>query len=137
MEQRVALHRQRREGKGWTTVEEPLQLSQALQSCRESSVVLVDCLTLWINNLLYKAQCQQKSISEDQITELCQQVVNASRLGERTVIFVTNELGMGLIPADKSSRLYRDLVGRCNQTIAALADEVIFLVSGYPLIIKE
>jgi len=137
MEQRIACHRQERAGQDWITIEEPVELVQALRNCYESSVVLVDCLTLWINNLLYHAQCQQQTVSEDEIASLCRQVAEVSRQGGRTVIFVTNELGMGLVPADKTSRLYRDLVGRCNQTLATLSDEVVFLVSGYPLILKE
>ena len=137
MDARIALHRRQRDGQGWITVEEPLQLAQALRDTADSAVVLVDCLTLWINNVLYQAEQQQQTVNEQQILELCLEVANASRLGERTVIFVTNELGMGLVPADATSRLYRDLVGRCNQTLAALADEAVFMVSGLPLTLKE
>ena len=140
MDARIAKHRQQREGKGWITLEEPIELAKALADTTDSAIVLVDCLTLWINNLLYEAQKQrdqQQAITEQQIAKLCGQVVAASRQGERTVIFVTNELGMGLVPADGTSRLYRDLIGRCNQTIAAQADEVVFMVSGQPLILKE
>lgn len=136
MEQRIAKHRQERSGQGWTTVEEAVELIQALRDCHESSVVLVDCLTLWINNLLYHAETRQETVSEEEVVDLCHKLAEVSRQGERTVIFVTNELGMGLVPADKTSRLYRDLVGRCNQTLAALADEVVFVVSGHPLILK-
>lgn len=137
MDARIAKHQQQRSGKGWATVEEPLNLAQALTDTTDSQVVLVDCLTLWINNLLYEAECINQTVTEEQIVSYCQQVITAARSGERTIIFVTNELGMGIVPADAISRLYRDLVGRCNQTIAAQADEVIFMVSGIPLIIKE
>lgn len=136
MRQRIAKHRQERSGQGWMTVEEPVELIQALRNCHESSVVLVDCLTLWINNLLYHAESRQETVCEEDVADLCRQVAEVGREGERTIIFVTNELGMGLVPADKTSRLYRDLVGRCNQTLAALADEVVFVVSGHPLILK-
>ncbi|OQY21328.1 MAG: bifunctional adenosylcobinamide kinase/adenosylcobinamide-phosphate guanylyltransferase [Desulfobacteraceae bacterium 4572_35.2] len=137
MDGRIALHQQRRAGKGWLTVEEPLDLAQALMDTADSAVVLVDCLTLWINNLLYEADCQDQTISEVQITRCCQQVIEACKAGDRTIIFVTNELGMGIVPADASSRRYRDLVGRCNQTLAGQADEVVFMVSGLPLFLKE
>lgn len=137
MDARIALHRQQRAGKGWLTIEEPVQLASALRECRDSDVVLVDCLTLWINNLLYHAEQQRQTLDETEIEALCHEVVDAARLGQRTTIFVTNELGMGLVPADKTSRLYRDLVGRCNQTLAALADEAVFVVSGCPLTLKE
>lgn len=136
MDERISCHRSRREAHGWLTLEEPLALAQALHDCLDSSVVLVDCLTLWINNLLYNAQQEQADISEEDIDAFCVEVVEASRQGERTVIFVTNELGMGLVPADYTSRHYRDLVGRCNQTLASLADEAVFVVSGCPLILK-
>ncbi len=136
MEHRIARHQQQRSGKNWDTIEAPLDLAQALNDCHDSSVVLVDCLTLWVNNLLYEAQTQHKTICEDDVAALCQQVADAGRQGERTIIFVTNELGMGLVPADSTSRLYRDLAGRCNQTLAALSDEVVFLVSGCPLSLK-
>jgi len=137
MDGRIALHQQRREGKGWLTVEEPLDLAQALTDTADSAVVLVDCLTLWINNLLYEADCQDQTLTEDHIVRSCQQVIEACMAGNRTIIFVTNELGMGIVPADAISRLYRDLVGRCNQTLAAQADEVVLMVSGLPLFLKE
>lgn len=136
MDSRIALHQQRRSGKGWLTVEEPLDLAQALIDSADSTVVLVDCLTLWVNNLLYEADCQDQPLSEENILRSCQQVLDACTAGDRTIIFVTNELGMGIVPADAISRLYRDLVGRCNQTFAAQADEVVLLVSGLPLFLK-
>ncbi|MBW2187773.1 MAG: bifunctional adenosylcobinamide kinase/adenosylcobinamide-phosphate guanylyltransferase, partial [Deltaproteobacteria bacterium] len=100
MDGRIALHQQRRAGKGWLTVEEPLDLAQALMDTADSAVVLVDCLTLWINNLLYDADCLDKTLSEEQIVRCCQQVIEACKAGDRTIIFVTNELGMGIVPAD-------------------------------------
>ena len=136
MDQRIARHREQRTGKGWSTIEEPHDLVRALNDCKDSAVVLVDCLTLWINNLLYTAQDQQQAIGEEDVVKLCHQVAEACRQGERTIIFVTNELGMGLVPADQVSRLFRDLAGRCNQTLAGLSDEVVFVVSGCPLILK-
>jgi len=85
---------------------------------------------------LHAAQKAQQVVTEEEVSFLCQQVAAACREGERTVIFVTNELGMGLVPADPVSRLYRDLIGCCNQSLASRADEVVFLVSGYPLFLK-
>lgn len=134
--QRIARHKEQRAGQGWQTIEEPLELAQALNRCRDSAVVLVDCLTLWINNLLYAAEQRKEQLSEEQIAALCRQVAEESRKGERTVIFVTNELGMGLVPADPVSRHYRDLAGRCNQELAVQADEVVLVVSGCPSVLK-
>lgn len=136
MAARIELHRQQRAGQGWITIEEPLNLPLALRDCQNNAVVLVDCITLWINNLLYTAGQRQQELTEEQIAEHTRQVIAAARLGARTVIFVTNELGMGLVPADAVSRRYRDLIGRSNQLLAAAADEVVFMVSGLPLQIK-
>lgn len=136
MDERIAHHRRRRKAHDWLTLEEPLDLVQALDKCQDSSVVLVDCLTLWINNLLYQAQQNHEDLSEEDVAALCTEVTAAARQGKRTVIFVTNELGMGLVPADPVSRRCRDLVGRCNQVLAGSADEAVFVVSGYPIFLK-
>jgi len=136
MEQRIARHREQRTDQNWITIEEPTDLVRALNDSIESKVVLIDCLTLWINNLLYDAQSAQQNLSEDDIRARCEEVTEACRRGNRTIIMVTNELGMGLVPADPVSRLYRDLIGCCNQSLAALSDEVVFMVSGHPLFLK-
>jgi len=136
MATRIDRHRQRRDGQGWHTIEEPQDLTAALQTTRDSRVVLVDCITLWINNLLYAAETELNTVDEDTIQALTLQMIDAARQGERTVIFVSNELGMGIVPAETLSRHYRDLVGRCNQTLAAHADEAVFMVSGLPLTLK-
>ncbi len=136
MAARIDRHQQRRNGQGWQTIEEPVDLVAALDASRDSAVVLIDCVTLWINNLLYVAETEQQTLDEDAIHRLTLQMIDAARQGQRTVIFVSNELGMGIVPADALSRHYRDLIGRCNQTLAAHADEAVFLVSGLPLSLK-
>jgi adenosylcobinamide kinase/adenosylcobinamide-phosphate guanylyltransferase len=137
MAARIELHRQRRAGDGWHTVEEPTNLATALSTIQDGGVVLVDCITLWINNLLYQADINNKSLSEDWMQTTTENLIDAARRGKRTVIFVSNELGMGIVPADALSRNYRDLVGRCNQVLAAHADEAVFMVSGLPLTLKK
>ena len=137
MDRRIERHQQQREKKGWKTIEAPLELSAAVQQTKDFDVLLIDCLTLWINNLLYQAEQEGSSLTEQQIVERCDELVKICRQRGQTVIFVTNELGMGLVPADPLSRLYRDCLGRCNQTIAKLADKAVFMVSGIPLILKE
>lgn len=134
---RIELHRQRRAGDGWHTVEEPTNLATALSTIQDGGVVLVDCITLWINNLLYQADINNKSLSENWIQTTTENLIDAARRGKHTVIFVSNELGMGIVPADALSRNYRDLVGRCNQVLAAHADEAVFMVSGLPLTLKK
>ncbi len=137
MDRRIERHQQQREKKGWQTIEAPLELSAAVQQTKDFDVLLIDCLTLWINNLLYQVEQDGSSLTEQQIGERCAELIKICRQRGQTVIFVTNELGMGLVPADPISRHYRDCLGRCNQTIAKLADEAVFMVSGIPLILKE
>ncbi|MCK5825905.1 MAG: bifunctional adenosylcobinamide kinase/adenosylcobinamide-phosphate guanylyltransferase [Desulfuromusa sp.] len=137
MDQRIERHQQQREKKGWETIEVPLELSAAIIQTKDFDVLLIDCLTLWINNLLYQVEQDGGSLTEQQIGERCCELVKICRQRGQTVIFVTNELGLGLVPADPLSRHYRDCLGRCNQTIAKLADEAVFMVSGIPLILKE
>lgn len=134
---RVAIHRHHRIGKGWETLEESVDLCGALHATRSSSVVLVDCVTLWINNLLYAAAERQEGLDEAWMEAATAKVIEAARSAERTVIFVSNELGMGIVPAQALSRRYRDLVGRCNQILAAHADEAVFMLSGLPLFLKQ
>lgn len=135
MEARIAIHRQQRTAHEWYTIEEPVDLCGALNATRSSAVVLVDCVTLWINNLLY-ADTEEK-LDESWMERTALDVIKAARSTERTVIFVSNELGMGIVPAQALSRRYRDLVGRCNQVLAAHANEAVFMLSGLPLSLKE
>lgn len=133
---RIDRHQQRRADQGWQTLEEPVNLVAALDAVCASRVVLIDCMTLWINNLLYQAETNEKTIDEEAIHSLTLQVIHAARHQQRTVIFVSNELGMGIVPDNALSRHYRDLIGRCNQTLATHADEAVFMVSGLPLFLK-
>ena len=94
-------------------------------------MLLIDCLTLWISNLLVNKSMDEKAIFK-KVSTL---VVSCKEIPAR-VIMVTNELGMGIVPANRLSRLYRDLVGKANQQFAAEADQVYFLVSGIPMKLK-
>jgi adenosylcobinamide kinase/adenosylcobinamide-phosphate guanylyltransferase len=136
MEKRIRKHREARQASSWQTIEETKDLAGALQRAKESKVIMVDCLTLWINNLMYEAELQGKGITEEDIAMLCRGLIEVCDDLPGTVIFVTNEVGMGIIPENPASRLYRDLAGRCNQIIAGRADAVTFLISGLPLNIK-
>jgi adenosylcobinamide kinase/adenosylcobinamide-phosphate guanylyltransferase len=133
---RIRKHREARESSCWQTIEETIDLAGALQKLKESRVILVDCLTLWINNILYDAEQHGKSFNEEAIGARCREVLDVCDGLPGTVIFVTNEVGMGIVPESPSSRLYRDIAGRCNQIIAGRADVVVFMISGLPLKIK-
>jgi adenosylcobinamide kinase/adenosylcobinamide-phosphate guanylyltransferase len=136
MEGRIRRHREARATKGWETIEEPVDLAGTLLKNGEGKTVLIDCLTLWINNLMYEAQKREESFTEENIIVHCRNLVLASQKISGTVFFVTNEVGMGIVPDNETARLYRDIAGRCNQEIAKAAKEVAFLVSGIPLLIK-
>jgi adenosylcobinamide kinase/adenosylcobinamide-phosphate guanylyltransferase len=136
MTERIRKHREARESSCWQTIEEMVDLAGALQKSKESQVILVDCLTLWINNLLYEAEQHGEYLNEEAIGTRCREVLDVCDDLPGTVIFVTNEVGMGIVPENSASRLYRDIAGRCNQIIAGRADSVIFMISGLPMNIK-
>ena len=136
MDLRIAHHQQQRTNQEWETIEAPFDLIAAIEQASHFDVLLIDCLTLWINNLLYETEQKGEPLTEQMIDDQCTKLVSACRKTNQTIIFVTNELGMGLVPADPVSRRYRDCLGRCNQTIARLADKAIFMVSGIPLTLK-
>jgi adenosylcobinamide kinase/adenosylcobinamide-phosphate guanylyltransferase len=132
MEERIAVHRKARPS-GWDTVEEPRHLEKAVKDCAASyDILLIDCLTLWISNLLTKNLLKERDIYQE-----VEKLVASCRMENSTVVIVSNELGMGIVPVDSLTRLYRDVVGRANQVIASAADEVFLLVAGIPLKIKE
>lgn len=135
MAARVRKHQLQR-GDGWNTLEEEINLSDAIKQSAVYPVILVDCLTLWINNLMYQAELNGDEVWEDQVEEKCIEILNTCKSIDTTVFFVTNEVGMGIVPENAISRRFRDLSGRCSQTIAAGADEVYLCVSGIPMRIK-
>jgi len=127
MRQRVQAHQRARREAGWRTVEEKVDLVRALRRCKQSAVILVDCLTLWVSNLLGEAG---EDLTEEQIQRRCNELLAACAEQPGTVIFVTNEVGDGIVPDNALARRYRDLAGRCNQAMAAGADEVYLVVCG-------
>ena len=136
MNERIRRHQQARSLCEWQTFEESLDLAAAFHSACELPVILVDCLTLWVNNVMYQAGQQGKTVSEKEIADRCRPMLEAARGHGGTIIFVTNEVGMGLVPETPLGRNFRDLAGRVNQTVAAVCDEVFFVACGQPLKIK-
>lgn len=132
---RVKKHREARAGAEWSTIEETFHLAKVISSA-DHDILLVDCLTLWVNNVMYEAGLAGRSVTEEKISALCRETINACRAHAGTIIFVTNEVGMGIVPDNPEARRFRDLAGRCNQVIASHADEVWFVVSGIPAKIK-
>jgi adenosylcobinamide kinase / adenosylcobinamide-phosphate guanylyltransferase len=132
---RVVKHRKARNVTSWDTIEETVDLARVLRESRHP-VILIDCLTLWINNLMYRAEQEHLTITEEQVSSLCHDLLSWCRNSASTVIFVTNEVGMGIVPENASARLFRDLSGRAGQVIASGADEVYVTFCGIPVLIK-
>lgn len=126
MAERIAAHQARR-GDGWRTIEAPRDLGGALATCGNAPV-LVDCLTLWLSNMMLA-----DVDIELQIARLDEAL--ARRAGP--VVLVANEVGSGIVPDNALARRFRDLQGQLNQRIAARADRVVLLVAGIPLIVKD
>ncbi len=133
MLERVIRHQRDRVGTHWVTIEEEIDLQRVLRGHGDVNVLLIDCLTLWISNLIHNTP----EISEDEITAICRELIQLSRQRRGTVIFVTNEVGCGIVPETAIARKFRDLSGRCNQVMAKGADEVIFFSCGLPLYLKK
>ena len=137
MRHRIEQHRRARHDRGWETVEEQCDLADVFRRHGQHQVLLVDCLSLWINNLMYHAEREGRPFTETDVAEQCGRVLKKSRLIRGTVIFVTNEVGLGVVPENSQARNYRDLIGRANQMIAARTDTVTLLCCGIPVHVKE
>jgi adenosylcobinamide kinase / adenosylcobinamide-phosphate guanylyltransferase len=127
MADRIARHRADR-GPRWRTVEAPLDLSEAIaEHSRHDTLLLVDCLTLWTSNLL---------LAERDIPAATQALVVALGRAPGPVIMVANEVGLGIVPDNALARRFRDAAGLVNQAVAQVADEVVLVAAGLPLILK-
>ena len=127
MRERIARHRADRDMR-WTTVEAPRELPAAIDAVNgEGAVVLVDCLTLWVSNLL---------LADANIARAGQQLCDAIGRFEGTLILVANEVGLGIVPDNALARAFRDAAGLLNQSVAAAAAEVVLLTAGLPLTLK-
>jgi adenosylcobinamide kinase/adenosylcobinamide-phosphate guanylyltransferase len=123
MAERVRRHRAARPA-GWRTVEEPLELEAALAGVPEDACALVDCLTLWVSNLL------GKGLTDEQVTERARSAAAAAAARAAPTVAVSNEVGAGIVPADALSRRYRDLLGQVNAIWAGAAERSLLLVAG-------
>jgi len=128
MRDRVASHRAGHADR-FTTIEEPLALSRAiLEAADAHDVILVDCLTLWITNLLIASEDVATAVSE-----LCATLMEFRRA---KVVLVSNEVGLGIVPESAMARTFRDLAGSTHQRLAEVCDDVYFVAAGLPLTLK-
>ena len=131
MRERIRRHQEVR-GASWQTVEEPLQISEKLTELdHPGNVILLDCLTLWLSNLMTVAELPEKEI-EEQCRSLARLLPNL----QSTIILVSNEVGWGIVPDNYLSRLFRDLAGQLNRWTAASCSTVIMVTAGLPLALK-
>jgi adenosylcobinamide kinase/adenosylcobinamide-phosphate guanylyltransferase len=131
MNERIRKHREKR-GDRWDTLEESLDLGNAIRSASKSyETILVDCLTVWLSNLLGEYK------DEDAIIlEMMDDFFSSMEEFEETLIVVSNEVGLGIVPENRLARVYRDKLGFLNQRMAKKADQVFILFSGIPVKIK-
>ncbi len=135
MHQRVFRHRAER-GANWIAVETPVFLAEAIRDIGpKANILLVDCLTLWVSNLMME-QAVDPDASEDLLAAQTCRLIESLRTAPCPVILVTNEVGAGIVPDNPLARQFRDAVGQVNQRIAACADHVIWMVAGIPVKIK-
>jgi adenosylcobinamide kinase / adenosylcobinamide-phosphate guanylyltransferase len=130
---RIARHRAERP-EHWRTIEEPYEIDKALRQAGESRVVIVDCLTLFVSNWLLRYEAG--SDCEATVRQITTEFLERARSQNQTVICVSNEVGLSVVPDNSLGRMFRDLLGRVNQDFAAAADEVYLLVAGLPLRLK-
>ncbi|MGE0256424.1 MAG: bifunctional adenosylcobinamide kinase/adenosylcobinamide-phosphate guanylyltransferase [Alphaproteobacteria bacterium] len=128
MAARIVAHRARR-GPHWATEEAPRDLAAVLgRVSAPDAVVLVDCLTLWLSNLL---------LAGDDLDAARVGLLDALAAARGPVVCVANEVGLGIVPDNALARAFRDAAGRLNQDVAAAADRVVFLAAGLPLVLKS
>lgn len=127
MRDRIDRHRRDR-GPEWTTIEEPLDLAQAIAAqAGPGATLLVDCLTLWAANLMAADRDVEAALADARA---------AMAASAGTIVLVANEVGLGIVPDNPLARRFRDVAGRINQAIAETADEVVFVAAGLPLTLK-
>jgi len=127
MRERIARHQADRNAR-WTTIEAPRDLPAAIDTLsRREAVVLVDCLTLWVSNLL---------LAEADIPRASRQLCDAISCFQGQLILVANEVGLGIVPDNALARAFRDAAGQLNQSVAVAAQEVVLITAGLPLPLK-
>ena len=137
MAYRVELHQARR-GDNWTTFEVPVAAEEKILAAgKDFSAILFDCVTLYISNFLCAADLDDEATLRDNLRGLIQKLIDAALSSDAVTIFVTNEVGSGIVPENKLARRFRDLAGLANQVLAAHADKVFLTVAGIAVDVKK
>jgi adenosylcobinamide kinase/adenosylcobinamide-phosphate guanylyltransferase len=137
MAERIAAHRLARPAT-WQTLEAPRHVGDALSTLeRRPDVMLLDCLTLLVSNIILELESEPQTTIEAVIETEIQSIMTTRKNLDVPLIVVSNEVGLGLVPDYPLGRLYRDVLGRANQYLASLADQVFFMVAGLPLTVKN
>jgi adenosylcobinamide kinase/adenosylcobinamide-phosphate guanylyltransferase len=145
MRERIQRHRASRPA-SWYTIEEPYQLAEAIQlAAQQADVLLLDCMTIWLNNWLLAhnlTELEETAASRQPVGAVLAAVNEllaafASLPDTKTLVVVTNEVGLGIVPAYALGRVYRDLLGLVNQRLAAASDQVYLMVAGLAVDIKR
>ena len=133
MADRIRRHRSSRPA-DWLTLEEPVHLTEAISraSVADNAIVLIDCLNLWVSNLLIQGQDAAYAEVEERICEATRRLLDHYEGGRATYILVSNEVGLGLVPGHPLGRRFRDVLGKVNQMVAARAERVYLMVSACP-----
>ncbi|CAV18884.1 MULTISPECIES: bifunctional adenosylcobinamide kinase/adenosylcobinamide-phosphate guanylyltransferase [Vibrio] len=132
MRERIAHHQQRR-GELWIEHEAPVELAEKLQSFDQNDVVMIDCLTLWLNNIIFELG---DDATNEQVEAVVEVLVKSVEQSPAQIIMVSNEVGLGVVPLGKVSRLFVDNAGRMNQALARVVERVTLVAAGLPLSLK-
>ena len=136
MTKRIDAHKAQRASSNWNNHEEALELLRVIETINEGSVLL-ECITLWINNLMWQPEQNGLELNENIIIEKKQELIVAMQSSKCHFFVVSNETGLGIMPMNAQARLFGDLAGRCNQLFAQAADRAIFMVSGLAMELKN
>ncbi len=137
MERRVKIHRERRK-ENWQTWESPKNADKSiLQAGKNFDVILFDCVTIYVSNFLLANETKDFGEIEVGLKKLIEDLISAAKKSGATIIFVTNEVGSGIVPENKLARQFRDLAGIANQILAANAEKVFLTVSGIAVDVKK
>ncbi|HKL13248.1 MAG TPA: bifunctional adenosylcobinamide kinase/adenosylcobinamide-phosphate guanylyltransferase [Halanaerobiales bacterium] len=144
MEERITHHKKQRP-QAWETIEEPLALSEVIENVKDNKTVLMDCLTLFISNMILKQaeldknenNLTQKFNIEQEIINEIETTIKKARKNDLNLIIVSNQVGQGVVPNNELGRLFRDIAGRANQFVADTADRVFMTIAGYPIDLND